>query len=400
MKKYLLLLFILFLINPVNAQIKDDQLNTQAILQKTQLSERKDNILAYEILNDTAIYIYKSDQVENAKNIIFGDKTYSNTVKTDNTHYKIYTAPQYFKDSDNFIYNLQRATTTEKIFNDVGIQPAQQNLLNYLLPKKANAGISFATDDSYLSRYENTNWYNVRTGATAYDQGNDRIIAYNWVQYATEYGNQYFNYRTPITFDLSLINPVNIISGTINLYSEEPDETVEHAYSFYQGTQTFPKTLEDYSSFVNNQYTNIIENSNVNSNAFTAWTLNNSGINYLKSGDANFMFMETMYDVGSTTPPNILDIEQGRSFNSSLSTDFESHPYIELTISEQGNCNATSTDILSTSTDISLITAITWTDGAKTYTEYRSNFLLYFYIFCLMIMCAITFSLFKTYHKK
>jgi hypothetical protein len=350
------------------------------------------------------IYSYIADEIDSASNIIFGQNdTYSNTEKLDSTHFRIYSAPKYFKDDNNIIHQIKIGSTTPDIWNKASIPTLMDKITSILKTPYAIAGTSYLTDDGYISKYNNTNWYDVRTSAVGDVKAFDRIIAYNWVQYATENGDIYFNFRTPITFDLSLINPTNILSGTINLYSEEADETTQHSYAFFQGTQAFPSSVNDYSSFANNLYTNTIENSDVVSNGFTAWTLNSAGIDYLKTGAENLMFMETMYDVGSTTPPDYLNIENGRSFNSSLSEDYESHPYIELTISNGG---ATTTPITASGDDIGIIyynATTTKIDDNITVIAgtYRIPYLLFKYVSIIMAFCfAVLITFFLSFINK
>lgn len=350
------------------------------------------------------IYSYIGNEVENASSIVFGkNDTYSNTEKLDEKHFRIYIAPKYFKGDDNIIHKIETAKTTTEIWDKANVTTLMDKITNLLKTPYAIAGTSYSTDDGYIARYNNTSWYDVRTSAAGDVKVYDRIIAYNWVQYATEAGDQYFNFRTPLTFDLSLINPANILSGSINLYSEEADETIQHSYAFFKGTQAFPTSINDYSSFINNIYTNTIENSDVLTNAFTSWTLNNDGINYFKTGATDLMFMETMYDVGSTTPPYYLNIENGRSFNSSLSEDFESHPYIELEVSSP---TGTTTPIICdfSNTDISKITGcsikVDSTGTTTTAFTYYSPFILYVFVYGLVfIILFLIYLIYYTFKK-
>ncbi|ARF10120.1 hypothetical protein Indivirus_18_4 [Indivirus ILV1] len=348
-------------------------------------------------------YSYIGDEVENASNIIFRENNnYSNTIKLDITHFRIYSAPVYFRGENNIIHKIETASTTPKIWNDANVQTFIDKITSILKTPYAIAGTSYGTNDRYIARYYNTNWYDVRTSAIG-DVQSDTIVAYNWVQYATENGDMYYNFRTPINFDISLIDPLNIISGSINMYSSEPDETISHAYAFYKGTQTIPATINDYSSFENNLYTNIIENSDVITDGFTNWDFNNDGINYLKNGDSNFMFMETMFDIGSTTPPNYLDIEYGRSFYSSLSSDFLQHPYIDLTVSTGGG---TTTPAIASGDDIGFIyynATTTKIDDNTTITSatYKIPYLLFKFVSIIIAFCfAVLITFFLSFINK
>lgn len=86
-------------------------------------------------------------------------------------------------------------------------------------------------------------------------------------------------------------------------------------------------------------------------------------------------------------------------------------PYLVITSTEeatstQQTCNdmilATSTNELSTSTDIALITQRTFLneDGTQMFSEYTVNALLLWYIFLLFISASLIFFLWKVYDKK
>jgi hypothetical protein len=391
-------------INDKSKEIESLKLKTGQLISHDEFSATKFVKGKITTSEKEVIYTYIGDEVENATNILFNkDENYSNTEKLDNTHFRVYSAPEYFRDDDNIIHKIEIGTTTPEIWNKASVPTLIDKITSILKTPYALAGTSYGTNDEYLAAYNNTNWYDVRTTAIANDKSSE-IVAYNWHQPYDFGGEIYYNYRTPINFDLSLINPANILSGSINMYSEDPAETVEHSYAFYKGTQAIPATLNDYSSFENNLYTNVILNSNVLSDAFTNWNFNNDGLNYLKAGNSSFMFMETMFDVGSTTPPNYTDITEGRSFKSSLDWDFNKHPYIELTVSSGGG--STTTPAVAGGSDIGVIyynATTTKIDDNTTITSatYKIPFLLFKFVSIIIAFCfAVLITFFLSFINK
>jgi hypothetical protein len=406
MKKFFITLFSLIFISfvvfvaVINAQtidINDQAKEIESLKLKTgQLIDHQEvapvDFKTKKVGQNEIVYSYIGDEVENANNIIFKENdNYSNTEKLDDTHFRIYSAPIYFKDENNFIHKIEIGKTTPEIWQQASVQTLMDKITSILKIPYAIAGTSYGTNDNYLVTYRTTSWYDVRTATTA-DAMSTTIVAYNWYQTFESEPTIYYNFRTPIDFDLTLINSENILSGSINLYaSADTDAGDLHSYGFYKGTQAFPTTLDDYNNYEDLQYTDIIDNEDIANSSFNSWTLNNDGIEYLKTGVSSFMFMDATFDVGSSTPPDYATVNFGRSFTNSLDYDILNHPYIELEVSGGG---ATTTPTIASGDDIGVIyynATTTKIDDNTTVTSatYNIPFFLFKFVYMIMTICLL-----------
>lgn len=348
------------------------------------------------------IYSYIGQEVDNTSNIIFkNDENYSNTIKLDDKHYRIYTSPQFYKDENNIIYKIEVAETTKEVWQEANVKTIFSRIKDILKTPYALAGTSYGFNDLYLTYFNNTNWYEVRSANSALNQV-DSIVAFNFVDDSIS-PNAYYNFRTTIDFNLSLIDPSTIESGALFLYTDQDEsETNLYSYAFYKGTQAIPATLDDYNNYTDDQFTEIIAEADIDNESYNSWSFNNDGIDYLKNGNSSFMFREVLYDVGSSTPPSLSTIIEGRSFINSTG-DFDKRPYIELTLSATGT---TTPVIMSAGSDIGIIyynATSTKIDDNTTITSatYNIPFLLFKYVSIIMAFCfAVLITFFLSFINK
>lgn len=122
--------FIFFVVaNNIHAQALSQNDAKQVELLKLKTGQ----ILNSEIIkNDTVAYSYVGDEVEQGSKILFNkDNDNSNLEIISDTQLKLYLSDTFYRDKDNFVKEIQYATTTNKIWQQANVPTMIDEVVSY-----------------------------------------------------------------------------------------------------------------------------------------------------------------------------------------------------------------------------------------------------------------------------
>lgn len=113
-----------------------------------------DLIDSAEISPEVIAYSYAGAEVENGSKILFKENlSFSNLEIIDDTHLKVYFNNNYYRDQNNFVREIQFATTTKEIWNKASVETLPEKISKFFI-KTVYADISTTTTSGNCTLYK------------------------------------------------------------------------------------------------------------------------------------------------------------------------------------------------------------------------------------------------------
>lgn len=384
-------------------------LNEEAISVES-LKLKTGQLLNSEVISaDTVAYSFKGDVVDNASNIIFYDNAnYSNTEKVSDNTLKIYSSYTFFRDENNFVKNVEFATTTKKIWDSANVQTLQDKILGLISIPYAIASPYFTLTDGILQKESAVSFSTSRNATTA--GGGTNTLLYPHVDNQSSYHSCY---RAYLNFDASALpddaivssSTVYLFDATTEMGSIENDDNSSNQLTPFYPANPASITTNDFNKFTDTVLsTKTLASANIN--AYNVFSLSNLG--YISATGTTSFYLRNSIDVANGTPIG----NNWELFDSSTYTGTSRDPFLLIeytTPAPTPPTTGTTTPlncIWPVNSDISIITACKIIYGATTSTTtlattsvemdyYYSPAILYFYIFSLFGACSIIYFIFK-----
>jgi len=389
MKFYILILIIgcsfLTFAYKVVGQTPDVISTTTPEIQYEALKAPIGNIIQHTQDGDIINYAFISNNTVNNDNIVFiGNDKYSNVEKV-GENYIFYARDKWYKDNGQ-IRTIETATTDVNSWENANKTTLIQKILAFLSSRIARADDFYASNDHSIGG-NNATWATIHNAASAtINYGATSIVRAGKV-IATYYIDRAF-----IQFDTSFIQDKTINAGFLSVWITAITAN-SRQYAVVESTISDPLAATDYASAGTTLFSSVIVDADMVAGERSKFDLLAAGKTAInKTGKTNYALRDITKDAQNTAPADNGSITFYNSTQAGTSYD----PYLVLNLSEATTTAFTTSCVIPTNYDLSIITGckeIYTTSSTSASSVEKSYFYipftLYLFVYSLFIVSLI-----------